>query len=206
MSATIVPMARPEENRAEIDLTIAPDARVGIHRLSVITPLACRSFSRLPFRQTRSFSSRNRTTGWRIQNQAQSPTVLPATLLGTIDRPGDVDLIPVQAKAGQELVLQVVARAIGSKLRPAIELLDTSGTSLAQARPDGAAADPVLAYTARMDGLVTIRVTDADYGGSGGHFYRISAGSIPYVASVFPLGVRAARPRGSRSAARISRG
>ena len=49
--------------------------------------------------------------------------------------------------------------------------------------------EPVLTYTARADGPVILRVADADFGGSGGHFYRISAGEIPVVLSVFPLGV-----------------
>ncbi len=36
---------------------------------------------------------------------------------------------------------------------------------------------------------MTLEVADADLGGSGAHFYRITAGPIPYVRSVFPMGV-----------------
>ena len=75
----------------------------------------------------------------RLDQLKPKPTVLPATLLGTIDRPGDVDLFPFEAKAGQQLVFQVVARSLGSQLRP----------SLAPARSRGEHAGPDQARAAR---------------------------------------------------------
>ena len=54
---------------------------------------------------------------------------------------------------------------------------------------DQPGTEPVLTYTARADGPVILRVADADFGGSGAHFYRIAAGLIPVVLSAFPLGV-----------------
>ena len=39
LSATIVPAKSPDANRVQVDLEIAPDARVGVHALGVITPL-----------------------------------------------------------------------------------------------------------------------------------------------------------------------
>ena len=50
---------------------------------------------------------------------------LPATLVGTIDRPGDVDRFAFEAKTGQELIFQVVAVSMGSKLRPVLTLYDS---------------------------------------------------------------------------------
>ena len=47
--------------------------------------------------------------------------------------------------------------------------------------------------------LYATRVADADYGGSGNHFYRIAAGEEPYVSAVFPLGVA----RGETSTVRV---
>ena len=52
-----------------------------------------------------------------------------------------------------------------------------------------ARGDPVLTATIPHDGMYHLRVTDADFGGSGNHFYRIAAGALPYMSSVFPLGV-----------------
>jgi hypothetical protein len=38
------------------------------------------------------------------------------------------------------------------------------------------------------DGNLTLDVSDSNYGGSSGHFYRINAGKLPIVRTVFPLG------------------
>jgi hypothetical protein len=210
LSATILPAAHPDPNRAEIELSIAPDARVGLHAIGVITPLGIPEFQRFAVvadpeiaehepKDTTSGTgilpvSRGRvgdTPGPKhITGKMPVPLVaLPATLVGTIERPGDVDHFSFMAQAGQQLVFQVVAQSLGSKLRPVLTLLDTRGNVLARAAAGAAGTEPVLTYRARADGLMKLKVTDADYGGSAGHFYRIAAGEIPYVHSVFPLGV-----------------
>jgi len=187
LSATIVSAPRPDENRLEIDLTIAPTARPGLHAISVITPAGVPGFQSFAVAADPELTEAEAND--RLDQLKAKPAVLPATLLGTIDRPGDVDLFAFEAKAGQELVFQVVARSLGSQLRPSLAVLDRDGNTLAQTNAGGAPIDPILTYTARGDGPLILQVTDADYGGSGGHFYRIAAGALPYVQSVFPLGV-----------------
>src|SRR5262249_33215431 len=79
-------------------------------------------------------------------------------------------------------------RSLGSQLRPSLAVVDKNGEVLAQVNVGAATSDPVLIYTARSGGPVWLRVTDPDYGGSSGHFYRIAAGASAYVQAVFPLG------------------
>jgi hypothetical protein len=188
MSAMMVPGAQPEKNRLEIDLTIAPTARAGLHAIGVITPLG------VPRMQTFAVAADPEVAELepndRLEQLKVKPTALPATLLGKLERPGDVDLLPFEAKAGQELVFQVVARSLGSQLRPSLAVLDRQGNTLIHSSAAGAAIDPVVTYKVRANEVLMLRVTDADYGGSGGHFYRIAAGELPYVRSVFPLGVK----------------
>jgi len=191
LSATIVSGPRPDENRLEIDLKIAPSARAGLHAIGVITPLGVPGFQSFAVAADPELTEEK--TNDRLDQLKAKPAVLPATLLGTIDRPGDVDLFSFAVKAGQQLVFQVVARSLGSQLRPSLVLLDRDGTTLAQTNAGGAPIDPILTYTARADGLLILQVADADFGGSGGHFYRIAAGALPYVESVFPLGVERGR-------------
>src|SRR5262249_33952683 len=38
VSAAVRPAAQPDPNRLEVELTIAPDARVGLHAIGVVTP------------------------------------------------------------------------------------------------------------------------------------------------------------------------
>jgi WD40 repeat protein len=187
LSATIVPAKRPEKNRLEIDLAIAPSARVGLHAIGVMTPMGVPRLQ--SFAVAADPEAAEQEPNDRLDPQKAKPSVLPATFLGAVDRPGDVDLFSFEVKKGQQLVFQVVARALGSQLRPALVLLDRQGNTLAQSNSGGAPVDPILTYTARNDGLLSLQVADADYAGSAGHFYRIAAGALPYVESVFPLGV-----------------
>ncbi len=186
VSAAILPAKRRDPNRLDIELTIAPDARVGLHAIGVITPLG------VPGYQNFAVVADPEVVEQEPNDQPDQTkghtTALPATLLGTIDRPGDVDRFRFEAKTGQELVFQVVAASMGSKLRPVLMLLDSSGHTVAQADAGGG-MEPVLVYTGRADGPMTLAIADADLGGSGAHFYRVSAGPIPWVRSVFPTGV-----------------
>jgi dipeptidyl aminopeptidase/acylaminoacyl peptidase len=207
LSATILPAAHPGSNRAEIELAIAPDARVGLHAIGVVTPLGIPSFQYFAVVANPEFiehEPNDTIAGMGIlpvsgSQSVEKPgpgdvagkmpvplTALPATLVGTIERPGDVDHFSFQVKPGQQMVFQVVAQSLGSKLRPVLTLLDPRGSALAQT---AAGTEPVLTYTAHADSRLTLRIADVDYGGSGGHFYRIAAGEIPYLHSVFPLGV-----------------
>ncbi len=191
LAATIVRAAKRDDNRVEVALMIAPDARVGVHSISVMTPLGVPGFQTFAVDEAALVAEKepNETP----DQLRVKPTVLPATFLGTIDRPGDVDLFAFEARAGDELVLHVTARAIGSQLRPSLALLDQRGHTLVEVNEAGASVDPVLTYTARASGPLFLQVTDADYGGSGAHFYRIAAGRLPAVQSIFPLGVQRER-------------
>jgi WD40 repeat protein len=187
LAATILPAARLDPNRADVELAIAPDARIGLHTLGVVTPLGVPSFQ--TFAVVADPEITEREPNDRLDQLGGKPVVLPATLLGTIERPGDVDVFRIGVKAGQRLVFQVMARSLGSQLRPVLSLLEPRGDELAQSTAGTPGLEPVLTYTARNDGVIALQVADADYGGSGGHFYRIAAGENPYVHSVFPLGV-----------------
>jgi hypothetical protein len=191
VSATILPAKKPEPNRLDVELTIAPDARVGLRAIGVATPLGIPAFQN--FAVVAEPEAAEQEPNDRPGQTGEHPTALPATLLGTIDRPGDVDRFRFEARAGQELVFQVVASSMGSKLRPVLTLYDSAGSVVAQAAAGASGAgggmEPVLASTARTGGPLTLEVADADLGGSGAHFYRITAGTIPFVRSVFPMGV-----------------
>jgi WD40 repeat protein len=185
LSATIVPAAKSSANKLEVDVTIAPGARTGIHRFTLLTPLG------VPGSQKFSVEAYPETAEAEPNDVAEAckPVALPATIVGAIEKPGDVDLVRFEAKEGQQLVFAMTAKALGSVLRPALSLLDERGRTLAEASGDEGNNDPVLAATLPRDGLYTLRVSDADYGGSGNHFYRISVGADPYLTRVFPLGV-----------------
>ncbi len=189
LAATIVPSKPLNPNRLEVDLAISAEARIGLHKLGVVTSRGVPVFQ--------SFAVEAHPGSVEIEpNDDPSMikmVVLPAVLLGTIERPGDVDHFKFQAREGQQLVFSTTARVLGSSLRGLLTLLDDQGRTVAESAPVEGNADPLLTVTIPVDGVYSLRIADVDYGGSGNHFYRIAVGDEPYLSAVFPLGIARGR-------------
>ena len=176
---------KPTGNSRQVKLTIAADAEPRVQRFAVRTPLG------VPATQPFAVSVDPELSETEPNDSADKATAakLPATLLGAIDKPGDVDLYRFEALAGRVLVFDTLARPLGSALDGTLAVLGATGRVLAEAGEAEGGRDPLLVFTPPADGVYFLRVGDAEYGGSGNHFYRISAGVLPRMASVFPLGV-----------------
>lgn len=112
------------------------------------------------------------------------PVKLPTAIVGSIDRAGDGDFFAFEAKAGEQIGVQIVVPA--GKLDPHVTLADDSGKVLAEGKND------VLGYTIPAAGHYAIGVRDREYRGGADMGYRLQVGPIPIVTNVFPLAV----PRG----------
>ena len=187
LTARVVPREKPDATTLDIEIEVASDCRIGVHSLAVRTPLGMTPSQLLAV-------SADPETAEREPNDVGGQAMiapLPATLTGAIDRPGDVDSFRIAGKAGRTLVFEVTAKAIGSPLNARIVILGLDGTQLAESRAEGGKSDAVLIFAPAADGPLTVRVEDADFGGSGAHVYRIHAGETPFLDCVFPLGVPA---------------
>ncbi|HEX4611970.1 MAG TPA: WD40 repeat domain-containing protein, partial [Urbifossiella sp.] len=111
------------------------------------------------------------------------PVGLPTTVVGVIDRAGDVDYFRFAAKAGEPVGVQVVAAELGSKLDPALVLTDADGHVLAE----GGAA---LGFRVPAAGTYAVGIRDREYRGGADFAYRLQLGDVPVVTGVFPLGVQ----------------
>src|SRR5439155_14984324 len=79
---------------------------------------------------------------------------LPATVIGALDRAGDVDFYRFRAQDGQQLGMQVLAKEIGSKMEPALQLFDDQGRIIAES--DGG----LLGHTFKRAGTYALGVRD----------------------------------------------
>ncbi|SIO67681.1 WD domain-containing protein, G-beta repeat-containing protein [Singulisphaera sp. GP187] len=195
LTGTIVRAAKPDPNRLEVDLVVAADARVGTHRLGLITPLGVPAFQSLiivAHPEITELDPKDEALG-------SKSVSLPATLTGVIDQPGDVDRFRFEAKAGDQILFEIQAKALGSPLLGLLTVEDDAGQVLGESAPADGAGDPWLNVAIPRDGNFTLKVTDADYAGTPGHFYRIRAGRLPYLTDLFPLGVE----RGLRSSIQV---
>ncbi len=118
-------------------------------------------------------------------------TDLPATLVGKIDRAGDVDAWRFEAWEGVPLVFETLARGTAD---PVLTLVDDGGRTIGRASATPTEPNPVLIATPGRDGPVSLVVSDAEFGG--GQSYRIRAGELARVTAVYPLGIA----RGKESA------
>ena len=114
------------------------------------------------------------------------PVKLPVTVLGTIDRAGDVDYFQFKAIAGDQIGVQVVATELGSKLDAALVLTDESGNVLAE-------GTNALGYTTRTTGIYAVGIRDREFRGGNDFIYRLNIGDIPVITGVFPLAVQRGR-------------
>lgn len=108
------------------------------------------------------------------------------TVVGTIDRAGDVDYFRFPAAVGDQVGVQITATELGSKLDPVLVLTDDTGAILAE----GAAA---LGYAVRKAGTYAIGVRDRDFRGGSDFAYRLHVGNVPVVTGVFPLAAQRGR-------------
>jgi hypothetical protein len=189
ISGRLAPPPDPvkERGRMGVQVAVSESARIGIHRLYLRTPMgttgalafAVGSWPEVPEKEPN-------------DDPARAPEIsLPATLIGAIERPGDLDCFRFRARAGQEILFQVVAGPIRSRLNPVLSVLDERGAVLAESGEEGGSPDTVLGYRFERDGTYAIRVRDFENASGGDVAYRLNVGEFAYVTSVFPPGVPA---------------
>lgn len=111
---------------------------------------------------------------------------LPATASGTLERAGDADFFRFEAKKGQQLGIQAVTAAMGSKVEPFLQLFNARGDLVAQS------TNGLIGHVFDADGVYALGIRDIELRGGGDMTYKVNIGDLPIVTSVFPLGL----PRG----------
>ena len=96
---------------------------------------------------------------------ASQPIAVPAVVSGRIERPGDVDRFSFEAKAGEKLSFEVIARRAESGLDSFIRILNPQGAAISEA--DDMTRDRIQSqdswlenWAAPSDGKYTIEVRD----------------------------------------------
>jgi hypothetical protein len=104
--------------------------------------------------------------------QAQ-PIAIPQVVEGKIDRPQDVDTYRLNGKAGQKVVLEVLAARRGSALDSLLTLYDARGRILASHDDLPDSTDSRLEATLPAAGTYYVTVQDANDQGGPAFVYRL---------------------------------
>ncbi len=177
-----------KKQKAQLEITVGKDAVPGIHQFRIRTPLGTTNMMAVAVGALPEVKVHEKTA---TDSGVPQTVALPATLVGVIAAPGDHDTFQFKGKAGEEVVFRVQASMLGSKLLSALALSDSSGKILSESGENDNRPDAVLHFKLPQDGTYNLSLTDRDRSGGMDHFYRLDAGELPYITSVFPLGVRA---------------
>src|SRR5262249_55494676 len=120
---------------------------------------------------------------------------LNSTVAGVIDS-GDVDRVAVTVKAGQRLSAEVQAGRLGGEMTDALlTLRGPHGRIPARADdPPPTRQAPFVSLKAPADGMYTVEVREAGFGGGPANTYALHVGDFPRPTSVYPPGGEAGRP------------
>ncbi len=177
-----------------VRVTIAADAEPGQRELRLETPAGLTNPLVFTVGQLPEF----REKPAKDAAPAEMSVTLPAVLNGRI-MPGEADRYRFPARKGERLVFAASARelvpylpdAVPGWFQAVLALYDAQGNELAYADDYRFSPDPVLHYEVPRDGQYVIEIRDALYRGREDFVYRLAAGELPFVASIFPLGGRA---------------
>jgi hypothetical protein len=170
--------------RVTLEIAIAPSIEPGIYRFRLKTPMG--TTNSLPFAVTPFPEAAKRGMNQSLETAQQ--VSLPATITGNIGGRGEADYYRFKAQAGQEIVFEPVAAAIGSRLNPVITLFDGEGTQLAVNDDSNLEGESPLGYTFKAAGEYIVSITDAER--EAGLEYRLNAGEFAYITGAFPLGIK----------------
>lgn len=124
------------------------------------------------------------------------PSGAPLSILGSIERPQDVDVFHIAAEAGERLRVSVTAHSLGSLLDPLLTLHDSKGALIATADDSEGSRDPQLEITVPRTGPIYLVVQDANDAGSEAHPYRVTvessaavepAAAVSFVRDIAPI-------------------
>jgi hypothetical protein len=180
-----------KKQMAQLEITVAKDVAPGLHWFRIQTPLGTSNMSVIAVGAWPEVSKSAKPSG--DSAPQPEPVKLPATLIGTLVAPGDTDRYQFDGAADEEVVFQVMASELGSRLKSMLVLRDAAGQVLASAGENDNKPDAVLTCKLPENGQYILSITDRENGGGMDHYYRVNAGPLPYVTGVFPLGVQSGK-------------
>lgn len=102
----------------------------------------------------------------------------------------DEDLFALDAKEGEQLVVEVVAMRLGNTMfDPYLAILDSEGNEIASSTGHPfSLQDGIMSVTVPRDGRYYISIREVDRGGNDMSYYRLHIGNFPRPIAIFPPG------------------
>jgi hypothetical protein len=209
ISTFIRPMTPALAENVRVEIKLDPDAPLGERELRLVTPTGVTNPIVFCVGQLPETSKPPAPVASDVQRPRQfrvppppppgpADITLPTIINGQIT-PGGLDRYRFTAAKGQHLVIAAAVRelipyisdAVPGWFQAALGLYDSTGKEVTYADHYGFHQDPVMLYEIPANGQYTLQIHDSIYRGREDFVYRIAAGELPYVTSIFPLGGKA---------------
>ena len=178
-----------DERKLVARITAAADASLGPREVRAVTPNGVSNPLVINVGHLPEVASKGPNNSF---EQAQQ-TEFPAAISGVINAAAQADYYAFKATKGQELVFDVDAARRGSALDSSLAVFDKAGKELGR-NEDYGGLDSRLAFTVPEDGEYVLQLRDFRYQAGPNYSYRLYAGALPYVESIFPLGGQRGKP------------
>jgi hypothetical protein len=183
------PGSAKDDKRLVIKVTAGPDVSLNPRELRVVAPGGVSDPLQLNVGQWPEVAKRGSIT-----TLAEAQLVeLPAVISGALDSMAQTNHYRFKAKKGEDLVFEVDAARRGSALDSSLAVLDLAGKELAR-NEDALGLDSLLFFAVPEDGDYIVQLRDYRYQGGNNYKYRLYAGPLPYVESIFPFGGQRGKP------------
>jgi hypothetical protein len=191
-----------------VEVTAAPDAEPGPREIRLVTlrgisnPLGfyvgqVPEHSRKPMISAtlQVLGKESSSLRKRPLSEEEDRVSLPCTLNGQIAS-GEINRYRFEARKGQRLVISTLGRqlvpfiadAVPGWFQPVLTLYDAQGKEVAYDDDYRFKPDPTIFYEVPKDGEYVLVIRDSLYRGREDFVYRITAGEMPFITSIFPLG------------------
>jgi hypothetical protein len=194
--AGTTPAMRPQATGSlRLQVTVAPDATLGVREFRIATKLSLSSVGQLVI------VDRPVTLEAADNNSPDKATLLsvPGAACGRLEALEDADFYKFHVTSGQTLTFEVFCARIQDKIHdlqqhadPVLFLYDAQGKELAS-NDDYRFADPLLSYHFDKGGDYFLQIRDAKYTGDARWVYLLSVTDKPVAAHVYPLAVAAGK-------------
>lgn len=181
LAVTLLKPEKPEADHVRIRLAAATDAVPGDRELRLIGPTGVTRPLRVFVSQYDIASAKSAG-----ENGPEARDIeLPATLLGSIETPGQMHQFRFAGIKGRKLIFDVHTARLGSPLDPVVTIHSEDGREL-RSTIEHHGSDPMLVFDPPEDATYVLHLRDLQYRGGGDYNYRITAGHIPYVEGLLP--------------------
>jgi hypothetical protein len=158
------------DTQCEIEVTLPADAAEGTAELTVLTPAGESAPHKLLVEKTIPVVAEKEPNNGLKQAQ---PIALPQAVDGAVSQNQDVDVFRFEGKAGQRIVIEVLAARYGSPLDSFLSLHDADGRLLATCDDIEGSTDSRIEVTLPKDGAHFVSVIDVNDVGGPAHVYRL---------------------------------